>query len=240
MESRREKIIYYVVVPIACVLLAGFVGWWIGVRQNSIQYLEYHVTRSNNIMGGIKSDFKINAMDAKAFSIVDVKVFNRTNNDYDNLKITFRLLVDSPTVLGHDVRTANMDLLTNIAVGKTNEYTFETGTANRDEDNPIVEANFIIAGTLSPDCVVILDQKGIKIKRELNPQESKDRMIFWIVGVVILSLVIGALIFFRAYLAEKYLKKREEKLFTTIPKDRDEYLKFLQAWYEAQERKLNK
>lgn len=178
-------------------LIGALATWYFTKTDNSLQYLEYYAIQSNNILDDSNFDIKVNSIEASEISKLVVRVFNDTNQDYDDLTLDILVKIDSPRVLGVHVKDSHGIKLHNLSSGELNKYSFTVRTANRSDQIPILEGIFLIKGSSSADCIVDIQKRGLSIKRIMSPEEKKERkarLLYGVLGGVILAVLVQVFI----------------------------------------------
>lgn len=168
------------IAPLAVGILTFFLGIWWANKETRIQYLDYYVTTSTDLLKnfeekmGDSARFSYGTKRIKNLSEIDISIFNNTNKDFENVPIYIELFfpdgkvvpIFSDNFYDHNNRKQAVEVIpASESINKSGKvFSYNLKTVNRLNKRPVFKARFLIDAGDVPQYIVQTTKPSVEIR----------------------------------------------------------------------------
>lgn len=201
-------------IGVITLLIGAFVGMYFDSLKkrysDKLEYLDLKVRSVDNYLKTpsiAKNELDIiwKNEEVENISSLTIELFNFSKEDFEKVPVTIELLpkknedikVIAYRVEGEEKRVDLIDDISSSIKQKRISYSFTVNFLNRtDSDSPSVTATFLLAGKLAPLTKVLLNKKGVKI-RKYDSSNNNILSLFEYVAIFLIAVILLGTFFYR-------------------------------------------
>jgi len=199
-------------IGVITLLIGAFIGMYLDSLKkrydDKLEYFDLKVRSVDNYLNTpsiAKNELDIIWKNEKVENIssLTIELFNFSNEDFEKVPVTIELSPDknedikviAHRIEGEDKRVDLIDDISSSIKSKRISYSFTVNFLNRtDSDSPSVTVTFLLAGKLAPLPKVLLNKKGVKIRKyDSSNNDILSSFEYFAIFVIVVILFVAIL-----------------------------------------------